>query len=77
MKTPLSKAFSRVGYVRRKRNYEEGKKFFGEQIILFGEQISRAGEHISRYEERIILFVQGNVLRGETRFCCLTPHRYS
>ena len=31
------KAFSRAGYVRRKKNYEEGKNFFGEQIILFAQ----------------------------------------
>ena len=64
------KAFSRAGYVRRKKNYEEGKNFIGEQIILFGEQISRAGEHISRYEERIILFAQGKLLKGEARIYC-------
>ena len=55
MKTQLSKAFSRVGYVRRKKNYEEGKNIFGEQIILFGEHISRAGEQISLFAQRKLL----------------------
>ena len=50
------KAFSRAEYVRRKKNYEEGKN-------IFGEQISRAGE-------QIILFTQRNFLYGEACIYC-------
>ncbi|MBO7468280.1 MAG: hypothetical protein J6T94_11450 [Bacteroidaceae bacterium] len=49
--------FSRAGYVRREKNYEEGKK-------IFGEHISRAEERKNLFEERIILFTQRSLLNG-------------
>ncbi|MBO7466431.1 MAG: hypothetical protein J6T94_01905 [Bacteroidaceae bacterium] len=62
------KTFSRTGYARRKKNYEEGKNIFGEQIILFGEQISRDEEGKNIYRKATILFTLRNLFNEKRAF---------